>query len=274
MKGKTVVVLLALASSQSVRGQGPGTPSSSSVTKAEQAVDKAAAGKITLSDAAKNTLAVEALRQQAARQPSISDPQVSTGEAEQLISALKSGQAGGQIQADEAQSQVTDAKVRAVASTLMTEIDRSARGSNVNLDPNARSAMAADLQHQTEELAKSGLPVDTIKKFNNDYTVAIYSASKSTLIDRSRYEQAKADVFNRLVRLTITSEPPGAEVQVAATRIGTTEILRKPFESGTMYQFLFTLAGFKTTTRDFYVSPAPVEQTLKEILQPEDKSKP
>ena len=240
-------------------------------TRAEKAVEKAAADvNLELSGDAKTVLAVEAVRQESASQSTGGTASRNGADIARLVSSVTNA---NMSDAGQIRSRIAASKAQQVRVTIPSDIKRAAAAAKVTIDPPAETVLVDDLNRQTQALARSGLSVGTIKNFNESYLASVYAAARTVQIDRSAYTQARDEVFKHLVRLTISSVPPGADVQVAVGSIGKTDISKKPFEPGKMYQFIFSLPGFKTVSREYYVSPAPVEQTITEILQVQEPSR-
>lgn len=149
-------------------------------------------------------------------------------------------------------------------------ITNSSKTSEIELTEKTNGLIQKDLEIQTRALAKSGLTAEEIKDRNEKYLLAIYSTSASKKLDIATYQKIKSAVFPTLIRLTIISYPTGAEVEVFGNLIGKTIITEKPFEPDKEYTFIFKLPGFKTSVRNFFVTPYPSHQQLEETLKREE----
>jgi hypothetical protein len=131
------------------------------------------------------------------------------------------------------------------------------------------AAIEEDLAQRTQALARSGLSVNAIKQSNSEYLMAIEAkGGTSALNSIAAYQSARSALNQRLVRLNVVSIPSGATVEIAGSAIGSTNIEKKPFEPNRTYRFTFSMSGYRTTIREYFVGAAPVEQTLTEVMVP------
>lgn len=244
------------------------------VKKAEDAVGKAAIRrKITLTEEAKKTLALEVVRQEAIRAtPPTAEP--SPAAVDRVLTPVADQAKSTAVTADVAKAAVQDDKKNQVALTIDKDVTAQFTRTNKTLTDDARARLRADLQDQTDALSRSGLDVETIRSRNQAYLTAVDSLLTSATITEPMYQQVRAAIFQRLVKLTLETVPAGASVMMSGSRIGVTPIVAKPFEAGKSYRFEFQLTGYMPATREFYVSAAPEAQTLAELLAAEEGAPP
>ena len=233
------------------------------ISGATDVIQNAAATQgVTLSDAVAKMLAIEAVRQQTAAKTSDG---ISEAEAKKLIAVVQTD-ASARTAPQLAEQRVVESKVKEVMATLPADITRETTYSGQSGTEESRAELQADLQKQTQGLAESGLSVDAIRQRNADYIAGIRSATAQPATHA--YSQAKTDIFSRLVKLTISTIPSGATVEILDTTLGETQITKKPIEPGKMYELRFVKQGFKTVTRKYYVAPLPLDQDVTEVLEP------
>lgn len=236
------------------------------VRKAEVALGKAAIErKITLTEEAKKTLALEVVRQEAAK-PTPATAEPSAAAIERVLTPVAEQAKTTAVSADVAKAAVQDDKSRQVAVTIDKDVAAQFARTNKNLTDGARGRLVSDLQEQTEALSRSGLDVATIRSRNQAYLSTIDSLITETTITEPMYQQVRAAVFQRLVKLTLETVPAGASVMMGGGLIGVTPIVAKPFEAGKSYRFEFQLNGYAPSSREFFVAAAPEVQTVAELL--------
>ena len=244
------------------------------VKKAEDAIGKAAIErKITLTEEARKTLALEVVRQEAARTtPTTAEP--SPAAVERVLTPVAAQAKSTTISADAAKAAVQDDKANQVALTIDPDVAAQFARTKKTLSDTARARLRSDLQEQTEALSRSGLDVATIRSRNQAYLTAVDSLLTGATVTEPMYQQARAAIFQRLVKLTLETVPAGASVRMSGSQIGVTPIVAKPFEGGKSYRFEFQLTGYRPTTREFYVAAAPEAQTLAELLAAQEGAPP
>jgi radical SAM protein with 4Fe4S-binding SPASM domain len=179
------------------------------------------------------------------------------------------------VAAQPAKSQVAKPQIAAqrlnmeqIAKTMDKTIDAHVQMTKRQIDPAARALIKADLEKQTEGLARSGFLMEAIEQRNQVFLKAldagIAEAGPMTL---GVYQMQRAMLFAKLVNVSIESEPTGAAVKLDGAPIGATNIVKKPFEPGKEYQLTFSLPGFETKSRPLWVSPGE-DQSVKETLTP------
>ena len=244
------------------------------VKKAEDAVGRAAIQrKITLTEEAKKTLALEVLRQEATRAtPATAEP--SPAAVERVLTPVAERAQSTTVSADEAKVAVQDDKKNQVALTIDKDVAAQFTRTRKTLTDDARARLRSDLQEQTDALSRSGLDVATIRSRNQAYLNAVDVLLTGTTVTEPMYQQARAAIFQRLVKLTLETVPAGATVMMSGGTIGETPITGKPFEAGKSYRFEFRLTGYVPTTREFYIAAAPEAQTVAELLAAQEGAAP
>jgi hypothetical protein len=224
---------------------------------------------VRLSPEGKDVLVRETLRRGAAAGAAPDEMALPEGHVKDVTARLATKVPDRPASARDVEAAIVTTKASRVETTLSQDIYASAQGRGVKPTKTAHDALFEDLKKQTGSLAKSGFSSDQIKAKNLAYLNAVYAgAPKTGELDRATYTQVRTALFQELVRLTILSEPAGAEVQVAGAPIGKTAIDKKPMQPGKEYQFTFRLSGYKEVTRFFYVTAGDPEQICKEILLP------
>ena len=237
------------------------------VAQAEQAIDKAAAAKhLTLSPSAKQALATEVIRQEAAKAAPDVDAATSSVKVDQLLAPLATLPAQSTISLQAATTLVVQDKNRQVTSTLSDDIARHVKDRGQPVTEPVRAQMLQDLTTQSDALSKSGLSVDVIRARNEATLTAIDHAIGEKPITPQTYQTAMAEIFTKQVLMDIASTPDGASVAVEGVDLGKTNISGKPFEPGKSYTFTFTLAGYQPATRAYYVTPGLDTDSITEPL--------
>jgi len=253
----------------------PQQPPKVTIRQAEQAIRKAAAErKLVLTDDAWRALAVEVVRQDVSMP--VDAPKASTDDrARLLLEPVRSPASGKAINAAEAQAAVTTDKVSQVNASLSGDLASFADAGGRAVPNEVKTLLAGDVKKQTEALSRMGLPVEAIKERNDALlkVVAKELATANTLTPTS-YQQASAQIFSRLVNVTITTVPTGATVALDGRALGPGDLAGKPFEPGKSYRLDFTLASYQPAFREFYVTPVPDAQQVTEVLAPLDGSAP
>lgn len=262
------------AAAQPAQPVGRASQRADAVKKAEDAVGRAAIQrKITLTDEARKTLALEVLRQEATRTtPATAEP--SPAAVERLLTPVAERAQSTTVSADVAKVAVQDDKKNQVAVTIDKDVAAQFARTKKTLTDDARARLRSDLQEQTDALSRSGLDVATIRSRNQAYLTAVDSLLTGATVTEPMYQQARAAIFQRLVKLTLETVPAGATVMMSGSNIGVTPIASKPFEAGKSYRFEFQLTGYVPTTREFYVAAAPEAQTVAELLAAQEGAPP
>ena len=267
-----LVLLLASAVLPAQRGREPTAKpvSSAAVQQAEEQIGRAAAARgILLSDSARQTLAKEAVHQEATSSRAASGPVTGTlseAKVSELLTPL-AGQSGKQLDARDVQARVADAKTRQVVATLPADIAAHEQASGRTVPEEVRARMMEDLTKQSEALSKSGLPAEAIRVRNQTTLQAIAQVSGAEPLTTQSYQAAMAEIFTRQVRLSILTMPVGANVSAAGFSIGRTNITDKPFKPGA-YTFTFRLEGYQDAEREFYVTPGEDADSFTQVLTP------
>ena len=240
--------------------------------KAEDAVGKAAIQrKITLTEEAKKTLALEVVRQEAATaKPATAEP--SAAAVDRVLTPIAEQAKSTTVSADVAKAAVQDDKKNQVAVTIDKDVAAQFARTNKTLTEVARARIRSDLQEQTDALSRSGLDVVTIRSRNQAYLNAVDALLKTGTVTEPMYQEVRAAIFQRLVKLTLETVPAGATVLMGGGQIGKTPIVAKPFEPGKSYKFEFQLNGYVNATREFFVAAAPEAQTLAESLAAQESA--
>lgn len=237
----------------------------------EQVFSKAAeAKKLNFSPEAKDVIIKEIINRESYKGVPSLQMSMSYLESVQLVDAIAIKARGEMVTADLVISVIVEEKVKQIREMLPDEISQSASISGIELTEGARKLLQADLLTKTERAAKSGLPIKEIKYRNEGYLKAIFASVTFKVLNEQTYMQIKSQIFQPLVKLTICSNPSGANVEIAGMSIGLTTIEDKPFEPGRAYTFIFKLSGYKTSSRKYFVTPYPPKQKFTEILIQED----
>lgn len=235
--------------------------------KIEHAVNKTATeNKLDLSSEAKDVIAKEVIRRESDKGVPLAEISISYSESAQLVDAIATKAKGERVTAELVESAIAERKVESVKAMLHDEISRIAETSGIKVTEGARKLLYTDMLIQTERTTKSGLSINEIKSRNEGYLKAIYTEVPSKVLDEKEYKKAKVRIFPQLVRLTIKSDPPCADVETAGTLIGQTTIHEKRFEPEKEYVFIFKLSGHKTSVRKYFVTPHPFKQEFIEPL--------
>jgi PEGA domain-containing protein len=262
------------AAAQPARPVGRAAQRTDAVKKAEDAVGKAAIErKITLTEEAKKTLALEVVRQGATR-PTPATAEPSPAAVERVLTSVADQAKSTAVTADVAKAAVQDDKKNQVAVTIDKDVAAQFARTKKTLTDDARARLRSDLQEQTDALSRSGLDVETIRSRNQAYLTAVDSLLTGATITEPMYQQVRAAIFQRLVKLTLETVPAGASVMMSGSQIGVTPIVSKPFEAGKSYRFEFQLTGYRPATREFYVAAAPEAQALAELLAAQEGAPP
>jgi len=193
-------------------------------------------------------------------------------EAFQLCDKLREGKSKGKVGAKVVESILVKSKTERIVPMIAGLIDEKIEMAEISVDAGVKQLLNRDLSARTTKMAESGLLVDEIVQMNDLYIDAIMCAAAPKFarfggrVNKSEYSKIGMSIFNPIVCLTITSEPAGAAVNVAATFIGNTIIEKKPFEAQKTYKFTFSSSDYKTSERSYYVEPFPLEQKLNEVL--------
>jgi len=267
----SVVAFSALVVAQQ-RGRGPArTISPAAIREAQQTIDKAAVARgLILTDAAKEALAKEAVREQATEPAS--DRSAVTGELSdenvtKLLAPLASEPAA-RLTDQDVRTRLASDKLKQIETTLPADVETHVAAKHPGLPAEVHAKMVEDLTRQSESLSKSGLPVDAIRVRNEATLRALDQALGATPITPQTYQQAMLEIFDKQVDLSITTTPPGATVAANGASIGTSNIAAKPFKPGP-YVFSFRLAGYRPAEREFYVTPGYDSESVDEPLAPE-----
>ena len=238
------------------------------VKDAEKAIDKAAAERqIHLSEAAKNVLAVEVVRQGTAKGTDAPAAATPDAKIQEVLTSVTDHAPAGEITADQAAVMVAKSKELQITPDIRKQIDAHTAASGKTLSEEALTLAVTDLAAQTKALASSGLSVETIKERNEAYLSAVNTLlAPGATVTAATYQEARRALFTRFVNLTIETVPPGATVKMEGKDIGVTSIASRAVEPGKLYRFEFTLPGYYSPPREFYVSPAPPTQTVSEVL--------
>ena len=236
------------------------------VQRAEVAIEKAALDrKITLDPAARRTLALELIRQEAARPNPAAAPESHAADVVAPVAA-RAG-ASSTISADAARTAVADAKTEQLTRTMDKTIEMHAQATKRTIDPKTRELMKADLQKQIEGLSRSGLPADAIEQRNQMFLQAVEARlTEPGPMTPAQYQMQRDFLFSQFVDVAIDSVPTGAALKLDGFDIGTTSIT-KALQPGTEHRLSFSMNGFDTATRTVYISPA-VAQKVLETLAP------
>jgi PEGA domain-containing protein len=267
----SVVALSALVLAQQ-RGRGPArTISPAAIGEAKQTIDKAAVARgLILTDAAKEALAKEAVREQA------TDPAPDRNAVTGVLSDEKVTKLLAPLGNDpttrltdqDVRTRVANDKLKQIETTIPSDVETHVAAKRQGLPPDVQSKIVEDLTRQSESLSKSGLPVDAIRVRNAATLRALDQALGATPITPQTYQQAMLEIFDKQVDLSITTTPPGAMVAANGASIGTSNIAAKPFKPGP-YVFSFQLTGYRPAEREFYVTPGVDSDSVDEPLDAE-----
>lgn len=253
----------------------PQQPPKVTVRQAEQAIGKAAAErKLVLTDEARRALAVEIVRQDTgtpvdAPKPSAED------RARKVLEPVRSLAEGKAIDAAEAQAAVTTDKVSQANASLSVDLASFADARGRSVPEEVKTLLAGDVKKQTEALSRMGLPVEAIKERNDALmNVVAKELSTANTLTPTTYQQASAQIFGRLVNVTITTVPVGVAVALDGQALAAGELVGKPFEPGKSYRLDFSLASYQPSFREFYVTPVPDAQQITEVMAPLDGAAP
>jgi hypothetical protein len=268
------VVVVALSAVSSARQRGRGAPArtidAGALTEARRTIDKAAVARgLVLTDAAKEALAKESVREQAtdpAADRSAVTGKLSEEKVTKLLAPLESG-AATQLTDQDVRTRVANEKLKQIETTLPSDVATHV-ANRPGLPEEVQKRMVDDLVKQSDALSKSGLTVDAIR-VRNEATLRVLDQALGTApVTPQTYQQAMLAIFEKQVDVTITTTPAGASVSANGASIGNSNIAAKPFKPGS-YVFAFRLAGFRPAEREFYVSPGDESESLDEPLAAE-----
>jgi PEGA domain len=264
----SIVGLSALVLAQQ-RGRGPArTISPAAISAAQQAIDKAAVARgLMLTDAAKEALAKEAVREQAT-EPASDRSAVTGALSDEKVTKLLAplgNEPATRLTDQDVRTRLASDKLKQIETTLPSDVQTHVAANRAGLPPEVQAKMVEDLTKQSESLSKSGLPVDAIRVRNEATLRALDQALGATPITPQTYQQAMLEIFDKQVDLSITTTPPGAMVAANGASIGTSNIAAKPFKPGS-YVFSFQLAGYRPSDREFYVTPGYDSELVDEPL--------
>ena len=264
-----IILAFGTATAQHAERAKPLSPTA--VQKASEEIDKAAAARnIKLTDSAKQALAKEALHEEAtapARDSAVVTGALSDEKLSRLLTPLSDAASDKPLDVRDVQTRVVDNKSKQVVAQLPDDIKTHERISGKRVPDDVRLKMMDDLTKQSEDLSKSGLPVDAIRQRNEATLKAIDLAVGSAPITTQTYQVARTEIFTRNVQLSILSTPDGAVVRAAGFQIGKTNITDKPFKPGP-YTFTFLLDGYGQAERQFYVTPGLDSDSFTQALIP------
>lgn len=187
-------------------------------------------------------------------------------EASQLCEILSRKKRRGEVGPKVVASVLVKSKTEMIVPVLESLIDKKTEVADLELGAGVKQLLTEDLSTWATKMAESGLLVDEIVYMNDLYIDAVMGMAAGKLNKRGYIKIKSMAIFDPIVRLTITSEPSGAEVSVGARSIGNTTIEKKPFEAQRTYKFIFNSPGYKTSERLYYVVPYPTEQNLNQVL--------
>jgi len=266
----TVVVLglSALVLAQP-RGRGAArTISPAAISEAQQTIDKAAVARgLMLTDAAKEALAKEAVREQAT-EPASDRSAVTGALSDEKVAKLLAplgNQPATRLTEQDVRTRLASDKLKQIEATIPSDVETHVAAKRQGVSPDVHAKMVEDLTKQSESLSKSGLPVDAIRIRNEATLRALDQALGATPITPQTYQQAMLEIFDKQVDLSITTTPQGAMVAAKGASIGTSNIAAKPFKPGS-YVFSFQLAGYRPAEREFYVTPGYDSESVDEPL--------
>lgn len=227
--------------------------------------------KFSVSPSARDAIVREVLRYSAIRERSPEDIAKSQSEVSEVMGLLSTTKKSEWGSPTEIENALANAKLAKIVETLPVDISTAARDSGIVILPSAYERLYVDLRAQSAGLARSGFATADIKRRNFEYMATVYGAAPGRQLDDGTYRQLRAAFFPQIARLTIISEPLGAEVDVHGVNIGKTRIERKPLEANKEYVFTFRLPNYKVSRRVYYLQAGQTEHTLREVLLPEER---
>jgi hypothetical protein len=246
------------------------------VRQAEQTIDKAAVARgLMLTDAAKEALAKEAIRQEAT-EPAPDRAAVTGALSDERVTKLLAplgNEPATRFTDQDVRTRVANDKLKQIKTTVPSDVETHVAAKHPGLSPEVQAKMVEDLTRQSEALSKSGLPVDAIRMRNQSTLRALDQALGAAPVTPQTYQQAMLEIFDTQVDVSITTTPPGATVAANGESIGTSNIAAKPFKPGS-YKFSFRLAGYRPSERDFEVTPGADPESVDEPLAPEPSGQP
>jgi hypothetical protein len=264
----SVVALSTLVLAQQ-RGRGPARAiSPAAISEAQRTIDKAAVARgLMLTDAAKEALAREAVREQAT-EPASDRSAVTGALSDEKVTKLLAplgNEPATRLTDQDVRTRLAGDKLKQIETTIPSDVETHVAAKRQGLPPEVHAKMVEDLTKQSESLSKSGLPVDAIRVRNEATLRALDQTLGATPITPQTYQQAMLEIFDKQVDLSITTTPPGATVAANGASIGTSNIAAKPFKPGS-YVFSFQLAGYRPAEREFYVTPGYDSDSVDEPL--------
>src|SRR5262249_29693288 len=136
------------------------------VSEAQQTIEKAAVARgLILTDAAKEALAKEAVREQATEPAA--DQSVVTGALSQervtkLLAPL-GNEPARRLTDEDVRTRLASDKLKQIEATLPSDVETHVAAKRASLPPEVHAKMVEDLTKQSESLSKSGVPVDAIR---------------------------------------------------------------------------------------------------------------
>ena len=235
--------------------------------KIEEAIyDAAKMKKLNLTPAAKDFIIKDMINREIYNGVPLSEISISPSEFYKLFDVIASKAEGKKVMARLAVSVVEEEKIKQESAMIKKGFSENLETTGCNLTDEAWELLQNDLLIQTEHNAKSGLSLNEMSFRNEGYARNVCNLVSPEVLDENAYYQAKKVVFNTLIKLTISSIPLGAYVEVAGFEIGQTTIEEKLVDAEREYNFIFKLPGYEDSVRKYYVNSYPLKQKLTEIL--------